>query len=62
MHQVNGITVIVVPTWAVWLVGVLAGLKIAQNFWHIHRLRQLDRHKTPNVVFNGGPGNLTEAD
>lgn len=39
----NGITVIVVPTWAVWVVVVLAVLKIAQNFWHISRLRKLDR-------------------
>lgn len=41
----DGITVIVVPTWAVWLVGTLAVLKIAQNFWHISRLRKMDRER-----------------
>ena len=45
----SGLTVFVVPTWAVWLFGVLAVLKIAQNCWHIARLRKLDRLKTPNV-------------
>ena len=51
----SGITVFVVPTWAVWLFGILATLKIAQNFWHIARLRKLDRLKTPNVFSTSSP-------
>jgi heme exporter protein D len=39
----GGITVIVVPTWFVWIIVGIAVAKIAQNCWHSMRLRRMDR-------------------
>lgn len=49
----SGITVIVVPTWAVWLFAGLAVAKIAQNLWHIALLRKQARHEPPNAEVTG---------
>ena len=45
----SGITVIVVPTWAVWLFVGFAVANIAQHLWKIALLRKQARHETPNV-------------
>ena len=45
----SGITVIVVPTWAVWLFVGFAVVNIAQHLWKIALLRKHARHKPPNV-------------
>ena len=45
----SGITVIVVPTWAVWLLVGFAVLNIAQHLWKIALLRKQARHEPPNV-------------
>ena len=62
----SGITVIVVPTWAVWLFVGLAVAKIAQNLWHIALLRKQARHEPPNVRANpaaeGGPARSAEVE
>jgi hypothetical protein len=39
---VSGITVIVVPTWAVWLIGGLAVANIVMQAYKIVLLRRLD--------------------
>jgi hypothetical protein len=45
----NGITVIVVPTWAVWAFIGFAVANIAQHLWKIALLRKQARHEPPNV-------------
>ena len=45
----SGITVIVVPTWAVWLFVGFAVANIAQHLWKIALLRKQARHEPPNV-------------
>lgn len=45
----SGITVIVVPTWAVWLFVGFAVVNIAQHLWKIALLRKQARHEPPNV-------------
>ena len=45
----SGITVIVVPTWGVWLFAGIAVVNIAQYLWKIALLRKLTRHEPPNV-------------
>jgi hypothetical protein len=49
VHQVSGITVIVVPTWAVWLFVGFAVVNLAQHIWKIALLRKQARHEPPNV-------------
>ena len=44
----SGITVIVVPTWGVWLFDGIAVVNIAQYLWKIRLLRKLARSETPN--------------
>ena len=39
----SGITVIVVPTWAVWLVVGLAVVNLAQHVWKIVLMKRLER-------------------
>ena len=46
----SGITVIVVPTWGVWLFAGIAVVNIAQYLWKIALLRKLTRHEPPNVI------------
>ncbi len=46
----SGITVIVVPTWAVWLFVGFAVANIAQHLWKIALLRKQARHEQPNVL------------
>jgi hypothetical protein len=36
----SGITVIVIPTWAIWIVIALAVINIAQHLWKIVLLRR----------------------
>ena len=48
----SGITVIVVPTWGVWLFAGIAAVNIAQYLWKIRLLRKLARSETPNDVAN----------
>ena len=45
----SGITVIVVPTWAVWIFTALAVVNIVQHVWKIVLLRKQARHEPPNV-------------
>jgi hypothetical protein len=45
----SGITVIVVPTWAVWLFVGFAVANIVQHVWKIVLLKKQARLKTPNV-------------
>ena len=45
----GGITVIVVPTWAVWLFAGFAVVNIAQHVWKIVLLKKQARLKTPNA-------------
>ena len=58
----SGITVIVVPTWAVWIFTALAVVNIVQHVWKIVLLRKQARHEPPNVRANrpaapaDGPG------
>ena len=40
----EGMVVVALPSWLVWLVIGLALAKIAQNGWHIWRLKRLDKH------------------
>ena len=49
----SGITVIVVPTWGVWLFAGIAAVNIAQHLWKIRLLRKLARSETPNAVVTG---------
>ena len=51
----SGITVIVVPTWAVWLFVGFAVANIAQHLWKIALLRKQARHETPNVRAKRAP-------
>ena len=44
----SGITVIVVPTWAVWIFTALAVVNIVQHVWKIVLLRKQARHEPPN--------------
>ena len=46
----SGITVIVVPTWAVWIFTALAVVNIVQHAWKIVLLKRQARHKPPNVL------------
>ena len=39
----SGITVIVVPTWAVWLFAGFAVVNIAQHVWKIVLMKRLER-------------------
>jgi len=50
----SGITVIVVPTWGVWLFAGIAVVNIAQYLWKIALLRKLTRHEPPNASLSGG--------
>ena len=45
----SGITVIVVPTWAVWIFTALAVVNIVQHVWKIVLLRKQARHEPPNA-------------
>jgi hypothetical protein len=38
----SGITVIVIPTWALWIAIALAAINIAQHLWKIVLLRRKD--------------------
>ena len=49
----SGITVIVVPTWAVWIFTALAVVNIVQHVWKIVLLRKQARHEPPNAEFTG---------
>ena len=51
----GGITVIVVPTWAVWLFAGFAVVNIAQHVWKIVLLKKQARLKTPNADVTGKP-------
>ena len=51
----SGITVIVVPTWAVWLFAGFAVVNIVQHVWKIVLLKRQARLKTPNVRAETGP-------
>lgn len=44
----DGITVIVVPTWAVWLFVGLTVVNIAMHLWKIALLRKRDRRNQPD--------------
>jgi hypothetical protein len=45
----SGITVIVVPTWAVWIFTALAVVNIVQHIWKIVLLKKQARREPPNV-------------
>ena len=51
----SGITVIVVPTWAVWIFTALAVVNIVQHVWKIVLLRKQARHEPPNVAIKRLP-------
>jgi biopolymer transport protein ExbB/TolQ len=44
----SGITVVVVPTWAIWIFVVLGVLNIAQHLWKLWLLRKIEQRETPN--------------
>jgi len=48
----SGITVIVVPTWAVWIFTALAVVNIVQHVWKIVLLKRQARHEPPNAGGN----------
>ncbi len=47
----SGITVVVVPTWAIWIFVALGVLNIAQHLWKLWLLRKIEKRKTPNGKF-----------
>ena len=49
----SGITVIVVPTWAVWIFTALAAVNIAQHVWKIVLLKRQARREPPNAELTG---------
>ena len=49
----SGITVIVVPTWAVWIFTALAAVNIAQHVWKIVLLKRQARREPPNARLSG---------
>ena len=51
----SGITVIVVPTWAVWIFTALAVVNIVQHIWKIVLLKRQARHEPPNALAQAGP-------
>ena len=50
----SGITVVVVPTWAVWIFVALGVLNIAQHIWKLWLLRKIEKRKTPNAPHQPG--------
>lgn len=49
----SGITVIVVPTWAVWLFVGFGVMNIAQQLWKIALHWKRARHEPPNAELSG---------
>lgn len=45
----SGITVIVVPTWAVWMFAALAVVNIVQHVWKIVLMKRLERMTPTNT-------------